>query len=129
MGVHPSPESSTNDMRVCAAPRRSHMRAVTAIRAHTTSYAVRSGQIDVGVYACRMSREARNQLAFESLISTLRPTARAYLRKDVSDGVRPLSIRATADCEVPMRRATCAWVSFALARAAMSSFEMENSSS
>jgi len=54
---------------------------------------------------------------FASLICTFRPTALAYLRSVVSEGMRPLSMRGTADWEVPMRRATCAWVSFAFARA------------
>lgn len=39
------------------------------------------------------------------------------MRKEASDGERPLSSRATADCDVPIRRATCAWVSLARVRA------------
>jgi hypothetical protein len=54
-------------------------------------------------------------------ISILLPVALAYLRKEAMDGARPLSSRATADCEVPMRLATCACVSFARVRALSSS--------
>src|SRR5437016_746408 len=56
--------------------------------------------------------------AASSSLSTGRvPTARAYRSMVDHFGVpRPLSMRATAACEVPMRVASSAWVSPALRR-------------
>src|SRR6185437_6480789 len=68
--------------------------------------------------------------AHRSVTRNSRPTALAYFSSEVVEGsLRPLSMRATADWEVPMRRATWACESLAFARAPMSSRASANSAS
>ncbi len=63
--------------------------------------------------------------------SNLHPKASAYLVSVASEGEclpLPDSIRATADCVVPIFSATCAWVKPCAARAFRNSSKWENSS-
>jgi len=87
---------------ICASPSR-----VTRLGPSAT---IRSGGGAASAVSLTKARDMRlrDQPALDSLISTLLPVASAYLRSEASDGERPLSSRATADCDVPMRRATCA---------------------
>ena len=63
--------------------------------------------------------------------SSLHPRASAYLVSVASDGEclpLPDSMRATADCVVPIFSATCAWVKPCAVRAFKNSSKRENSS-